>query len=103
MKYRPDYPEFFASRLEARAWAQGFFEWYNHEHKHSALCLLTPATVHYRHALAILRQRHAVVQQAYANNPERFVKGAPTLSSLPPAVWINRPQPVLELPPEDLH
>ncbi len=103
MKYRPDYPAFFGSLLEARAWAQRFFQWYNHEHKHSGLCLLTPAVVHYGHAPSILRQRHAVVQQAYATHPERFVKGAPALPSLPPEVWINRPQPVLQLTPEDLH
>lgn len=103
MKYRPDYPECFGSLQEARAWAQRFFQWYNHAHKHSALCLLTPAVVHYGHAPTILRQRHAVVQQAYATHPERFVKGAPALPSLPSAVWINRPQPVLRLTPEDLH
>ncbi len=103
MKYRPDYPEFFSSLLEARAWTQRFFQWYNHEHKHSGLCLLTPAVVHYGHAAAVLRQRHAIVQQAYATHPERFVKGAPALPSLPPEVWINRPQPMLQLTPEDLH
>lgn len=95
MKYRPDYPEFFGSLLEARAWAQCFFPWYNHEHKHSALCLLTPAVVHYGHAEQVLRARHAVRQQAYAAHPERFVKGPPALLSLPPEVWINRQQPVL--------
>ena len=101
MKYRPDYPECFSSLLEARAWAQRFFQWYNHEHKHSALCLLTPAVVHYGHAPSILRQRHTVVKQAYANHPERFVKGPPALPNLPPEVWINRPQPVLAV--ADLH
>ena len=95
MKYRPDYPEFFASQLAARVWAQGFFQWYNHEHKHSALCLLTPTVVHYGHAEVVLRARHTVRQQAYAAHPERFVKGPPALQSLPPEVWINRPQPVL--------
>lgn len=101
MKYRPDYPEFFGSVLDARAWAQRFFQWYNHEHKHSALCLLTPAVVHYGCAASMLRARHGVRQQAYAAHPERFVKGPPALASLPPEVWINRPQPVLAL--ADLH
>jgi putative transposase len=103
MKYRPDYPEFFGSLLEARAWAQGFFQWYNHEHKHSALCLLPPAVVQYGHASAILQARHTVRQQAYAAHPERFVKGPPALPGLPPEVWINRPQPVLNLTSADLH
>ena len=94
MKYRPDYPEFFDSLPEARSWAHRFFQWYNQEHKHRALCLLTPAVVHYGHAPSILRARHTVRQQAYAAHPERFVKGPPTLPSLPPQVWINRPPPV---------
>ena len=101
MKYRPDYPECFDSLLEARAWAQSFFQWYNLAHKHSALCLLTPAVVQYGHAAAVLHARHTVRQQAYAAHPERFVKGPPTLPSLPPEVWINRPQPVLTV--ADLH
>ncbi len=97
MKYRPDYPAFFDSMLAARVWTQSFFQWYNHEHKHSALCLLTPGVVHYEHADSVLRARLTVRQQAYAAHPERFVKGPPTLASLPPEVWINRPQPVLSL------
>lgn len=101
MKYRPDYPAFFASLQDARTWAQGFFQWYNHEHKHSALCLLTPAVVHYGQASSILRARHAVRQEAYAAHPERFVRGQPALPNLPPEVWINRPQPVL--PVAELH
>ncbi len=95
MKYRPDDPECFPSLLEARAWAQCFFQWYNHEHKHSALQLLTPAIVHYGQAEQVLRARHSVRQQAYAAHSERFVKGPPALPNLPPEVWINRPPPVL--------
>jgi putative transposase len=101
MKYRPDYPEFFGSVQDARAWAQCFFQWYNHEHKHSALCLLTPAVVHSGHAASVLRARHTTLQQAYAAHPERFVKGQPALPTLSPEVWINRPQPVLAI--ADLH
>jgi len=102
MKYRPDYPEFFASVPEARDWAHQFFQWYNQEHKHSALCLLPPAVVHYGQAAVVLRERQAVRQQAYAAHPERFVKGPPALPHLPEEVWINRPQPLLNVT-EDLH
>ncbi len=103
MKYRPDYPEFFGSLADARTWAQAFFQWYNHDHKHTALGLLTPAVVHYGQAETVLRARHTVLHQAYVAHPERFVKGRPSLAMLPPAVWINRPQPLLELQPEVLH
>ena len=48
MKYRPEYPDRFGSIQDARRFCQEFFHWYNHRHHHSALQLLTPATVHYR-------------------------------------------------------
>jgi putative transposase len=92
MKYRPGFPERFGSIQDARAWARAFFHWYHHEHHHSGLCLLTPATVHYGQAQAVLEQRHKVLQAAYAAHPERFVRGEPKLLSLPTEVWINKPQ-----------
>lgn len=98
LKYRPDYPERFGGAAAARQWAQAFFTWYNQEHHHSALGLLTPAVVHSGQAPAVLAERQRVLTAAYAAHPERFVKGPPTPGALPKEVWINRPQPVLELP-----
>ena len=97
LKYCPAYPERFGSLADARQWSQGFFIWYNDEHHHTGLALLTPADVHHGRAAAILTERQAVLQRAYAAHPERFVKGPPTVLQLPPAVWINPPQP--ESPP----
>jgi putative transposase len=97
MKYRPDFPDFFGSLEDARAWARPFFDWYNNEHYHSALGLLTPASVHYGQAAALLEKRQGILDAAYAAHPERFVKKPPTVQSLPAAVWINRPQPLLEV------
>jgi putative transposase len=92
MKYRPGFPERFGSIQDARAWARTFFHWYHHEHHHSGLGLLTPATVHYGQAQAVLEQRQMVLQAAYAAHPERFVRGEPKPPSLPTEVWINEPQ-----------
>jgi len=92
MKYRPDFPERFGSIQDARAWARTFFHWYNHEHYHSGLSLLTPVTVHYGQAQAVLEQRQRVLQTAYVAHPERFVRGEPKPPSLPTEVWINEPQ-----------
>ena len=92
MKYRPDYPDRFGSIQDARAWARPFFHWYNHEHHHSGLALLTPATVHYGQAQSVIDQRQMVLQAAYAARPERFVRGVPKPPSLPTEVWINKPQ-----------
>jgi len=97
MKYRPDFPDFFGSLEDARAWVRPFFDWYNNEHYHSALGLLTPASVHYGQMAALLEKRQSVLDAAYAAHPERFVKKPPTVQSIPDAVWINRPQPLLEV------
>lgn len=93
LKYRPDYPDRFGALADARAWAQPFFYWYNHQHRHTALGLLTPVTVH--HGLAETYQQHRcqVLHAAYAQHPERFIKGQPVPPALPTAVWINPPQP----------
>jgi putative transposase len=92
MKYRPDFPERFGCLEDARAWARPFFRWYNHDHHHSALGLMTPATVHFGQAQRVAEQRQHVLQVAYAAHPERFVRGEPKPPSLPEEVWINKPQ-----------
>ena len=91
LKYRPDYPDCFGSLSDAREWARGFFHWYNHNHHHSALGLMTPVTVHYGQAEAFYEQRQYVLDTAYRAHPERFVQGQPTPPELPTAVWINPP------------
>jgi len=91
MKYRPDYPARFGSLIDAQAWARRFFHWYNHEHRHSSLGLMTPAAVHYGQATALTAQRQVTLQAAYEAHPERFVKGLPQPPQLPEAVWINPP------------
>jgi putative transposase len=97
LKYRPDYPDRFGCQPDARGWAQAFFQWYNYEHHHSALGLLTPADVHFGRAEAVLAQRQQVLAAAYHKHPERFVKGQPTPSQLPQTVWINPPKPTSKL------
>lgn len=93
LKYCPNYPDRFGSLQDARQWSQAFFTWYNQQHYHSALALLTPADVHYGRGDEKLAQRQVVLQQAYQNHPERFVKGRPTPAQVPDAVWINQPLP----------
>lgn len=100
LKYRPDFPDRFGSQLEARSWSQDFFHWYNQEHHHTALGLLTPAAVHNGYAPQILQQRQLTLLQAYQQHPERFVQGPSSPPSLPEAVWINPPKPTAEVKPE---
>lgn len=91
LKYHPDFPDRFTDVDRSRSWASGFFNWYNHEHYHSGLNLLTPASVHYGEAGEVIRQRQLVLATAYAMQPARFSRGLPAIRELPAAVWINRP------------
>ena len=91
LKYRPDYPDRFGSLAAARQWCQHFFTWYNQEHHHTSLNLLTPADVHYGRAEEKLAQRQVVLLRAYDAHPERFVNGPPTRPKIANAVWINPP------------
>lgn len=91
LKYWPAFPERFGALEDARAFGHHFFAWYNHEHHHSGLGYLTPATVHYGEAEGVRHQRQAVLTAAYTAHPERFVRGVPTPAPLPQMVWINPP------------
>jgi putative transposase len=93
MKYGASYPERFASIEEARAWVRVFVSWYNSEHRHSGIGLLTPLAVHQGHAPALLAGRQEVLDLSYASHPERFVRGRPSPAAVPSSVWINAPHP----------
>jgi transposase InsO family protein len=73
LKYRPEYPSKpFASLTAARQWVQGFVQWYNHEHRHSAIRFVTPAQRHAGLDRALLNQRQAVYQAAKVRHPLRW-------------------------------
>lgn len=91
LKYRPEFPDRFGCLEDARAFGQEFFRWYNEEHHHSGIGLLTPAMVHSGQTEAILAQRQVVLSAAYQAHPERFVRRAPAPLPVPSAVWINKP------------
>ena len=91
MKYRPEFPDRFGSIEDARTFCQTFFPWYNTEHYHSGLGLLTPEDVHYGRAARIMEDREQVLMAAYERHPERFKGRIPKPMLLPDAVWINKP------------
>jgi putative transposase len=78
MKYRPDFPERFGAIEHGRAHCCDFFGWYNNEHRHGGLGLVTPHDVHHGLAGARLEARDAVLAAAFAARPERFPSGAPS-------------------------
>jgi len=92
LKYRPDFPERFGSLEDARVFCQTFFAWYNGEHRHAGIGLMTPAAVHEGRAATMRDARQQVLMTAYAAHPERFVRKPPQPPVLPHAVWINPPK-----------
>jgi putative transposase len=91
LKYRPGFPECFGSIQDARSFCQDFFAWYNTEHRHSGIAMLTPENVHYNQHPEILNARSVGLMHAYMEHPERFVRGIPEVKQVPKEVWINKP------------
>ncbi len=98
VKYDPEYPDRFSSIEHAHEVCDPFFIWYNKDHRHSGIAMLTPASVHFGTAGEIIANRELVMAQAFERHPERFVKGLPKVEQLPKAVYINPPLP--KLPPK---
>ncbi len=80
LKYRPEFPKRFGSIQDAKQFCRTFFGWYNCEHKHSGIAMLTPETVHYGRSEAVLEKRQVALNNAFELNPKRF-KGRMTWSN----------------------
>jgi len=91
LKYRPGFPARFDSIEHARAFTREFFPWYNSQHRHSGIGLMTPAAVHHGRAEETHAARQTVLDAAYAATPERFVRRPPRPPALPTSAWINKP------------
>ena len=91
LKYCPQFPERFGSIQDARSFCQEFFTWYNKEHYHSGIGLMTPESVHYCMAEGVFRQHSIVLAEAYEKHPKRFKGRIPKPPALPEAAWINKP------------
>ena len=92
LKYDPDFPHRFGSVPDARLFCRGFFAWYNREHRHMGIGLLTPEQVHRGWATDVIESRRRVLDAAFLAHPERFVRKPPAPPALPQIVWINRPE-----------
>ena len=91
LKYRPEFPARFDDIEHARAHCRTFVDWYNHAHRHSGIGLMTPAAIHHGHAEQLHAARAVVLDAAYQQHPERFVRKPPAPPELPAAAWINKP------------
>ena len=97
LKYRPDFPERFGSTEDARGFCRDFFPWYNDEHHHSGIAMLTPTELHSGRGAGVLAARHQTMTAAFAANPRRFNGHVPKPQKLPTEVWINKPVEVREV------
>lgn len=102
LKYRPDFPERFGCIEDSRSFCQDFFPWYNKEHRHTGIALLTPETVHYGLAQDIQIARGEILCAAYELHPDRFVNKVPVPPSVPEAAWINKPK-LIPVSEENIH
>jgi len=65
VKNSPDYPGRFHSLSEAKQYFDGFFHWYNYEHYHTALGMITPADYHAGKAPSIRAERVRIKEKTY--------------------------------------
>ena len=91
LKYHPGFPGRFHDITAAIAFCRTFFPWYNTEHRHGGIAMLTPDDVHHHRTQSVLDPRGRTLQAAWTRHPERFVRGIPKPDPLPEAVWINPP------------
>jgi len=91
MKYQPQFPQRFGCIQDAKSFCRDFFQWYNCDHHHLGIGLMTPDQVHYGQADAVHAARQNTLNHAFQTNPQRFVNKAPEPPQKPMAVWINPP------------
>jgi putative transposase len=97
LKYQPGFPERFGSIQDGREYCRTFFPWYNTEHHHSGIGMMTPQTVHYGLAPVVIAARQKTLDKAFALHPERFVRNPPSHQEVPQQVWINPPKTKTDL------
>ncbi len=93
LKYQPQFPQRFGCIEDARSFCRRFFNWYNQDHHHTGIGLMTPDQVHYGQTDAVHAARQTTLDQAFRDAPERFVNKPPMPPAKPTAAWINPPTP----------
>ena len=96
MKYCPQFPGRFGCIQDARFFCQQFFTWYNKEHRHSGIGLITPEQFHYGRADQVRDKRSQTLKAAFEANPKRFKHKIPSPPAIPTEVWINKPKTMLD-------
>lgn len=73
LKHTPVYPRLpFVGAKAARRWVTRFVNWYNTEHRHSAIGYVTPDQRHSGTDVAVLARRQRLYERACHRTPERW-------------------------------
>jgi putative transposase len=83
MKYQPGFPKRFGALADARAHYAEFFNWYNRQHRHSGIGMMTPESVHTGRAGEARKQRQATLAAAFERTPNCFKHRMPHPQKLP--------------------
>jgi transposase InsO family protein len=91
LKHTPAYPKLtFCGIGAAERWVARFVDWYNREHRHSAIRYVSPDERHFRREQQILARRRELYEQAPSLNPERWSRA--TRNWTPVSVVILHPE-----------
>jgi len=89
LKYHRYFRGWYEGLEQAKSEMEKFFKWYNREHRHINLGLLTPAMVYEGRATEVIEGRKQVLKEAFNKYPERFSKAGPRLAVPVENVGIN--------------
>ena len=92
LKYHPELPKRFETINDARIFCRRLAAWYDEDHHHSGIGLMTPDQIHFGQADTIHAARQTALDAAFLSTPERFVRKRPKPPQIPTAVWINPPK-----------
>ena len=70
LKYHPSFPGRFGDQGQAKTFCRSFFRWYNAEHRHGGISMLTPEQVHFGRADNVIARRTTVLNTAWTTHPE---------------------------------
>ena len=73
-----------------------YFDWYDFDHHHSGLAGFTPEQVFTGRYAGIAIEKQRALDEADASNPERCVRGRPSVPMPPTSVALNPIMPTAE-------
>ena len=82
LKYQPRFPKRFGCIEDARTFSRAFFDWYNQDHHHAGISLMTPDQVHYGQTSRRMDQSARAEKDSLTDDP-----GPPMVIEPSHAAW----------------